>query len=221
MTKTGINVFAGFALMLFSETTMSYERCYLEAKSKDTTSCFIATWNVTLHCDGPTTNTSANCKTQSGEEVDCIVKETTLRGPKEVWCELAMPPPSATPVFTVVPRVVRRRLVAPTPTETVTSALTPTKTLREQEDEEVRLRKICSFSFYGFGDDKGAALAKEAVKECRANEALKTEGRKAEISYDAYNLWKDHRNISKRTPPPPGSPVLNCTPTYLGRLECR
>lgn len=56
--------------------------------------------------------------------------------------------------------------------------------------------KICKFSYYVVGDEKGQALAADAKQECLRNEALKKEGRGAEARHEAYNLWKDHEQMT-------------------------
>lgn len=59
----------------------------------------------------------------------------------------------------------------------------------------------CSFSYYAIGDEKGQQLAAAAKAECLKNDALQRNGRANEVSNEAYNRWKDHRVITKRTPP--------------------
>ncbi len=80
----------------------------------------------------------------------------------------------------------------------------------------------CSFSAYALGDDKGKILAAAARDECYKNEILKESGKSDQVSLDAYNLWKDHRIITKRTPPPPPAAALSyhCRPDYMGGMRC-
>ena len=79
----------------------------------------------------------------------------------------------------------------------------------------------CSFSSYALGDSKGGVLAKEARDECYNNELLKAAGRNDEVSLEAYNLWKDHRMITKRAPVQiPQQRTMNCRPDFVGGFNC-
>ena len=55
----------------------------------------------------------------------------------------------------------------------------------------------CKFSYYEIGDDMGKTLAEAAKKECIANLEAKVRGQTE--SKSAYERWKDHRLINKRT----------------------
>lgn len=89
---------------------------------------------------------------------------------------------------------------------------------REVNDNTERSDK-CSFSYNSSGDDKGETLSKAAKAECYNNELLKAGGRNDEVSLRAYNMWKDHRIITKRDPSPPKQ-NLHCRPDYLGGFNC-
>lgn len=113
----------------------------------------------------------------------------------------------------------RYRQLKTQPTDTL--ADTPTDTLTKGKYVN---DKKCSFSYYAIGDEKGRQLAAAARDECRRNEMLKTDGRESEVSYEAYNLWKDHRMMTKRATPPPVpamKPSIHCRPDYLGGYTCQ
>lgn len=73
-------------LSLFVCQAAGYERCYLEPTSKNVSSCYLALWNSKYACEALTPEGDVSCRTKSDEPVDCIVKEVTMRGPKEIWC---------------------------------------------------------------------------------------------------------------------------------------
>jgi len=98
--------------LLFARQASGFERCYLEATSKNTSSCFLASWNSTYSCDAPTNEGNVNCKTNSAEQADCIVKEVTLRGPKEIWCNGPPLKPDENAQITFMQSGERRRLTA-------------------------------------------------------------------------------------------------------------
>lgn len=75
----------------------------------------------------------------------------------------------------------------------------------------------CSFTYYTYSDDKGKTLAAAAKDECYRNEILKESGKSAQISLEAYNLWMDHKIVSKRATPK----TTHCTPDYAGGMYCR
>ncbi len=55
----------------------------------------------------------------------------------------------------------------------------------------------CKFSYYSLGDDTGKQLAANAKKECLENIAATATGQAT--SDQAYQRYKDHKAVSKRT----------------------
>ena len=98
-----------FAVLSFHAA--AYERCHLESRADGTSSCFIASWNVTYACIGPTKGGSVSCKTSNDEQIDCLLKEAKFREPKEVWCDSPAIAQSEAPQVTLI-NAPPRRLVA-------------------------------------------------------------------------------------------------------------
>lgn len=72
----------------------------------------------------------------------------------------------------------------------------------------------CSFVALLREGERGYQLAKAAKAECLNNEALRRQGRTAEIRKDAYNDWMDHKMLMKQN-------NTNCFPNGLGGYSCR
>lgn len=100
-----------FFLAFLSCQASAYERCYLEHKAAGNSSCFIASFNQTYSCIGPTKDDTVTCTTTNDEQVDCILKVAKLHGPREVWCDSPAITRSEQPVVTLV-HAEPRRLVA-------------------------------------------------------------------------------------------------------------
>lgn len=100
-----------------STGAQAYERCYVETSSKESLTCFISAWNVTYQCNGNLIKGGeVLCHTNDKQTIDCITKEVSLRGPKDLWCNSPPVEQSANAQFTVVNGPVTRSVLdAPTP----------------------------------------------------------------------------------------------------------
>ena len=77
----------------------------------------------------------------------------------------------------------------------------------------------CRFSYYAYSDEKGKQLAADAKEECLQNYELKKQGKSSQASFIAYGMWKDHKELSKRTIQT--KKTSTCSVNVLGGLDCR
>lgn len=95
----------------------------------------------------------------------------------------------------------------------------PSGTQRDEVKAQTKKSGKCSFSYYFLGDDKGKVLADAARDECYRNEELKGEGKGDQISNEAYQRWREHREMTKRAPVQ--SKQMRCRTDYAGGLICQ